>query len=145
MQAMCIDGKKQIFPGFQNVNDYASTEERFYTPIVDRIRALKLEDKTPCDVAFDLQDVDISESLRFVASREATSSSDAKGSKILITPVTFFEKSIFKKMLPTFQKQTTNAKQRTLYSFQDMAKEWDDMWWTKSGLIIEMKSGALSF
>jgi hypothetical protein len=31
------------------------------------------------------------------------------------------------KMLPKFQKQTTNANQYTLYDFQDMAKEWDDM------------------
>jgi hypothetical protein len=83
---MCIVDEKQTFPGFQNVNDYVSTEERVYTPIVDRIRALKLDDKIPCDDAFDLQDVDISEYLHFVASREATSSSDAKES--------FFEKSI---------------------------------------------------
>jgi hypothetical protein len=39
--------------------------------VVDRIRALKLDDKIPCDESFDLQVVDISESLRFVASREA--------------------------------------------------------------------------
>jgi hypothetical protein len=39
--------------------------------VVDRIRASKLDDKIPCDESFDLQAVDISESLRFVASREA--------------------------------------------------------------------------
>jgi hypothetical protein len=130
MQAMCIDDEKRIFPGFQNVNDYASTQERFYTPIVDRIRALKLDDKIPCDDAFDLQNVDISESLRFVASREAASSNDAqsnKESKIPITPVTSYEKTIFEKMLPDFQKQTTNANQHTSYDFLGMAKAWDDM------------------
>ena len=130
MQAMCIDDEKRMCPGFQNVNDYASTEERFYTPIVDRIRALKLDDKIPCDDAFDLQDVDISESLRFVASREAASGSDAEAdeeSKIPITPVTSYEKSIFEKLLPKFQNQTTNANQHTSYDFQAMATHWDDL------------------
>jgi hypothetical protein len=53
MQAMCIDDEKQFCPGFQNVNDYATTEERFYIPIVDRIRALKLDDKIACEDSFD--------------------------------------------------------------------------------------------
>jgi hypothetical protein len=129
---MCIDDEIRIFPGFQNVNDRASTEESFHTPIVDRIRALKLDDKIPCDEVFDLQDVDKSESLRFVALREAASGSDAeadKESKIPITrtPVTSYEKSIFEKMLPKFQKQMTNDNQHTSYDFQAMAMQWDDL------------------
>jgi hypothetical protein len=131
MQAMCIDDEKRICPGFQNVNDYASTEERFYTPIVDRTRASKLDNTIPCDDSFDLQDVDMSESLRFVASREAASGSDGdeadKESKIPITPVTSYEKSIFENMLPKFQKQTTNVNQHTSYDFQAMAMQWDEL------------------
>ena len=61
-QAMCVDDKKQVFPGFQSVDDCASAEERFHAPIVDRVRALKLDNKIPCDDAFDLQDVDTPES-----------------------------------------------------------------------------------
>jgi hypothetical protein len=125
---MCIDDKKRIFSGFQNVNDYASTVERIYTPIVDRIRALKLDDKIPCDNSFDLQDVDISESLHFVASREAASDAEAdKESKIRIMPVTSYAKSIFENMLPKFQKQMSNANQHTSYNFQTMAMQWDDL------------------
>jgi hypothetical protein len=128
---MCIDDQKRIFPGLQNVNDCASAGERFYAPIFDRICALKLDDKIPCDDAFDLQDaLDASESLRFVASREAVSDSDAavdKESKIPITPVTSYEKSVFEKMLPKVQKETTNANQRTSCDFQAMATQWDDL------------------
>jgi hypothetical protein len=49
VQAMCIDDEKRTCPGFQHVNDHASAEERFYTPIVDRTRASKLDNKIPCD------------------------------------------------------------------------------------------------
>jgi hypothetical protein len=64
-----------------------------------------------------------------IASREATSS-DAEAdneSKIPITPVTSYEKSIFENMLPQFQKQTTNVNQHTSYDFQAMAMQWDDL------------------
>jgi hypothetical protein len=81
-----------------------------------------------------------------IASREATSS-DAEAdneSKIPITPVTSYEKSIFEKMLPKFQTQTTNVNQHTSYDFQAMAMEWDDLVnteWSRP----KMKSGAPYF
>ena len=62
VQAMCVDDENRIFPGSQSVNDCASAEERFHAPSVDRIRALKLDNKIPCNDAFDLQDVDTPES-----------------------------------------------------------------------------------
>jgi hypothetical protein len=80
---------------------------------VDRVGALQLDDNVPCEDAFDLQEVGASKSLIFVASREqAARSSNAElnaESKIPITPVTSQQKMIFKKRLPSFQKQTPNA------------------------------------
>ena len=59
------------------------------------------------------------------------SGSDAeadKESKIPITPVmSQCEKSIFEKMLPKFQKQTTSANQHVSCGFQAMATHWDDL------------------
>jgi hypothetical protein len=88
--------------------------------------------------------VDISESLRFVASREAASGSDSeadKESKIPITPVTSYEK-----MLPKFQKQTTNVNQHTSYDFRFRPWQCNGMiWLIQSGLVVKMKSGAPYF
>jgi hypothetical protein len=73
----------------------------------------------------------VSESLGFVASREAASGSDDdeadEESKIPITPVRSYEKSIFESTLPKFQKQTTNLNQHTSYDFQAMAMQWDEL------------------
>jgi hypothetical protein len=138
---MCIDHEQRIFPGFQYMTITIMQVQR---------KDFILQLLTEFDDSFDLQDVEISESLCFVASREAASGGDAEADKELKIPITpsftSYEKSIFEKMLPKFQKQTTNASQHTSYDLQAMTMQWNGMIWSiESGVVVKMKSGVPYF